>query len=68
MHTEEEAKKKWCPTMGLMHAIDKTNPVPLCFASDCMSWRWQKGTEYEHADGSKTDNEKGRCGLAGRNE
>ena len=31
MHTEEEAKKKWCA---------QANDGSVCIASKCMMWRW----------------------------
>ena len=66
MHTEKQAKDKWCP-----HALDtatdegsynrtgegKIVPSCLCLASECMMWRWVI-TDPKKAY-------KGYCGLAG---
>lgn len=65
MHTEESAKKLWCP-MARVYA-DKNNfyydtraeftvnPTTTCLASSCMMWRWV----------TTLDGDKGYCGLAG---
>jgi hypothetical protein len=36
MHTEDEAKKLWCPWAG----------NSKCIASGCMAWRWVTEKEY----------------------
>ncbi len=79
MYTEEEAKTKWCPMVRMARVVAEdgggvpkvaatSNRGAFCIASDCMMWRWDNGSGYEHADGSKTDPERGYCGLAGRYE
>ncbi len=78
MHTESEAKTKWCPFAVASHTdprggfreMDeedgyKTHP---CIASKCMAWRWsQKPTPADHAFAASKPAEEGRgfCGLSG---
>lgn len=50
MHTEEEAREKWCPA--------GENELVECCASHCMAWRWG----VEEGDPRKV----GYCGLAGK--
>jgi hypothetical protein len=59
--TEEEALTRWCP-----HARDADlvgnrfeENGAACIGSQCMSWRWVKGSE-------KASVGRGYCGLAGR--
>jgi hypothetical protein len=45
MHTEEEAKDKFCPLTAFIFATGEveiiTNRKPdCCIASECMMWRW----------------------------
>ena len=66
MHTEEEAKKKWCPMVRIeantFQASYNKYPsvgtglptLSLCIASDCMMFRFVQTQR------------KGYCGLAGR--
>lgn len=58
MHTEDEAKTKWCPaarvSMGPNRQTNNqdapTNPHLNCIASACMAWRRaSKATGHYHA-------------------
>lgn len=44
MHTEEEARKLWCPMERagrfLEHGVIAHNEYSACRASDCAMWRW----------------------------
>jgi len=41
MHTEEEAKKLWCPRTGGSNLRHETlHPSECCIASKCMAWNW----------------------------
>lgn len=75
MHTEEEAKTRWCPFVryadideGVNREMDENNPeCARCIASACMAWRLgidSKGNYIYADDGTK----KGFCGMAGRPE
>ena len=64
MHTEESAKKLWCPMARAIQNTDKydeagtwyvSNEGSKCIASSCMMWRWV----------TTLDGDKGYCGLAG---
>jgi hypothetical protein len=64
--TEEEAKGKWCPHVRIMMggaansvAVNRGSSVVRCIGSECMAWRWVKGSE-------KASVGRGYCGLAGR--
>ena len=65
MHTEEEAKKKWCPMVrdGEGYTFksgdqeqskqSSSNADAKCRASDCMMWRWELnyiGISYRHPE------------------
>ena len=52
VYTEEEAKKKMCPSLG-----------GKCVASECMAWRWE---EDESRFSNCGEVNKGYCGLAGK--
>ncbi len=71
MHTEFEAREKWCPfaqtdtEYGGSYNRDfkgQLSKLCLCIASDCMAWRW---TEFDIAH---SDKKRGYCGLAGKQE
>lgn len=64
MHTEEQAKTKWCPEARLASSGSVTGASAgggnstlsgrvRCIASECMHWRW-------NGEG------RGYCGLSGR--
>lgn len=61
MHTEEEAKKKWCPMMR------SNNQFPYhasCLASECMMWKWASDTpKIRKAMEMNPDECDGYCGL-----
>lgn len=74
MHTEAEAKKKWCPEARLAVASTKSTIAVVnsttnvlaekidhvaCIASGCMHWRWVRD-ELDVSTG------RGYCGLSGR--
>lgn len=48
MHTEDEAKVRWCPAARVSMGPNRqtsnqgnpTNPHLNCIASECMAWRW----------------------------
>jgi hypothetical protein len=52
--TEDEAKQIECPMCMTMAVKFADSPAAHCVASDCMAWRWVKGS---------TDH--GFCGMAG---
>lgn len=63
LHSEEEARQKWCP-MARIGSEEKStrnrqgegaHPFSLCIASECMGWR-----VVSEEDG------KGYCALAGK--
>lgn len=80
MHTETEAKTKWCPFRGGGQVSeDQTH----CLASGCMAWRWAKDSVWQYRDGIIliTDRKpqdytmrgggwvrRGFCGLSGKPE
>ena len=63
MHTEDEARMKWCPharavemdgdepatgyPVGNRSAVGRGHPFCRCIASDCMAWRWAD-RKYEY--------------------
>jgi hypothetical protein len=63
MHTESEARTKWCPfalavrgdgVSGFNRGTDMLPDVAtFCLASACMAWRW-KPTQWEWAGGDRT--------------
>lgn len=84
--TEDEAKTKWCPAARVVWpgsdwgsafsgnrsplSDDGFNGADRCIASECMAWRWDKGTTYT-TDGKAWNRmpsapAEGRCGLAGK--
>jgi hypothetical protein len=62
-HSEKEARGKICPALPL----DQGAPA-MCFASDCMAWRWVmthiRNEETGDLDMPSGDTH-GYCGLAG---
>lgn len=80
MHTEDEARKLWCPHVrlgdeqGASASINRTwsrgcPDAASCMASKCMSWRWVTELKVFEADPDLSANvrtEYGFCGLAGR--
>lgn len=79
MHTEAEARGKWCPFARYVAYAGEAawnrymdsgeqrilNPAPACcIASDCAAWRWEYPTNDPEA--RYTDEARGFCGLAGR--
>ena len=62
MHSEEDAKDKWCPQSH--EGCDQN-----CIASKCMAWR-DAGTEINNVGVSRKDRPRrvkvGYCGLAGK--
>lgn len=70
MHTEAEARTKWCPFARREGDYLSRQPVnrPVdnnsrCLASQCMAWRWTTeplDTRYRQETGQ------GFCGLAGK--
>ena len=78
MHTEDEARKLWCPMVR--HVADSTTPpanrwndigtwtaTTRCIASECAMWQWTTRPVL-NADGSRNENfpAEGCCGLAGK--
>lgn len=51
MHTEAEAKTKWCHAGG-----DRPDDSFNCIASGCMAWRWIDG-EFEYHWGDTPEGE-----------
>mgnify|MGYP006919647047 CR=1 FL=1 len=81
MHTEDEARRNWCPMVrALAHeghasvAVNRAHPDGVlditqarCIASDCMWWRWVEGggPGPQHPDEPERDM-RGFCGFAGK--
>jgi len=75
MHTEDDARKLWCPMARKTNAANRPLAVGLslemagvgCIASDCAMWRWgQDDAAFnERAHGREAVSEFGYCGLAG---
>lgn len=74
MHTEDEAKKKWCPmvrtglTAGMAvnhHIAGDVDAETRCIASGCMMWRCGEWEEYDPAKGDPKP-VRGFCGLSRR--
>ena len=72
---EDEARTKWCPmAIYIRFATAEERPSAHnhrvgseCIASDCMMWRWEKGTAI--VDGglqADVQLDIGYCGLAGK--
>ena len=75
MHTEEEAKKKWCPmsrdtaiSEGSYNrtATGKVVASCMCIASECMMWRWVRFDTGRPDTG--TSSNVGYCGLTGNDK
>ncbi len=66
--TEEEAKRKICPTAGVWKADDGGFFFKKsCIASDCMMWRWAEEKGRFVSEGLVEEIAiYGFCGLAGR--
>lgn len=80
MHTEDEAKKLWCPQKGV-DGSPWSEGFQCCIASKCMAWRWAKIINPDHQPPRDMwpdrrephekelyidGREKGYCGLAGK--
>ena len=56
MHTEEEAKEKFCPLTSLIFSTGEveiiTNKKPdCCIVAECMMWRWEEqGLWFDRLD------------------
>lgn len=46
MHTEEEAKTKWCPLSPTAGPPGPGHGETYCIAADCMLWRWYEEERY----------------------
>lgn len=84
MHTEDEAKKKWCPmarcggNVGCNRGGGDFASGPYCIGSDCMMWRWLNQKVWQCAETGEimhkdfSDNGKlvsvGYCGITGKPE
>ncbi len=76
MHTEEQARKLWCPWARVFEGsgagaagINRSGPETgfYCIASKCAAWRW----EWDDKKSGEPDGrhaEQGFCGLAGKQE
>ena len=73
MHTEEQAKMKWCPASfgNIGNLVGRSFH---CEGSQCMLWRWGVPVMLEKTTGKmvstdgKTVEPVGYCGMAGRPE
>jgi hypothetical protein len=78
MHTEEEARKLWCPMVRYEEGVNRwslgaeplekwgteDNPsASRCIASQCMMWRWERDL---YAEGYQPESNKGYCGIANK--
>lgn len=73
MHTEDEAKTKWCPMVRVTVAVGPAGDVytsdnhgndgihPECIGSACMVWRWASYEDSAINEGGPDDF--GYCGL-----
>jgi len=59
--TEEQAKKKLCPS-----SYPDPNVQGDCLASECMAWRWIDPDTFQTATGVRPQVKLGYCGKAGR--
>lgn len=80
MHTENEAKNKWCPMVrngdgytfknesGEQSQQSFSNVDAKCIASRCMMWRWRYKKHERTCVGMSplTKTDKGYCGITGR--
>ena len=71
MHTEEEAKRNFCPEKLILICKEEATLSSMeCIASRCMAWRWEpidiEDAVYGHAASTNQSNRRGYCGLAGR--
>ena len=62
--TEDEAKKKLCPSLVLIagYKFGAPQKMPYCIASACMMWRWEEQCEQCLNAGLM---ESGYCGVGG---
>jgi hypothetical protein len=61
MHTEEQAKKKYCP-------YQDRDKGTMCATHECMAWRWVVSPSMAAETNARGDAglvAKGYCGLAG---
>ena len=74
MHTEEEAKTKWCPMSRYSIAVGPAGDIeqidnrleprgPLCIGSACMMWQWGQ-PRYQENGAAHPNGRRGYCGLA----
>ena len=78
MHTEDEAKKMWCPHVrigddqGASASINRAwsrgcPDAANCIASKCMAWRWALSPEDAESEWNDDHQQPtGYCGLAGK--
>jgi hypothetical protein len=63
--TESEARRLWCPQMGISHG---DGDVRCCMASSCAAWRWHEWRMKRGPDGQflnpAVQEQTGFCGLA----
>lgn len=70
--TEENAKTKWCPILGLGGAILNIQEGQReCIGSACMMWRQtdliqERRDSPDHAEKQLWKQQIGYCGLAGK--
>lgn len=81
MHTEDEARQKWCPFARVIEMLDDepvegygvgnrstmqtSHPHARCLASECMAWRWKGPWEWVGEGPARKRARRGFCGLSG---
>lgn len=76
MHTEEEAKTKWCPETrhtnkdenpanNKFHTVISPQSWNCCIGSQCMHWRWDDKSVRKATEGFDVK-VVGYCGLSGK--